>query len=155
MKPLICVLMALLFIATGCKHIEQKPDLCLNHESVLCDIQRDRGVSLNEMSIYLKGGNLSGLSMNKYQAKDAYNFIEGLEADLNVVEQSGGNYGLFLGKTISRFSKLPAGVRALFVLFEQEMDIPEMAGMELTPYDFYLLRKHLTEQKMLTAVFIE
>ena len=162
MKNTLIYVLTAIFISlmVGCSTI-QTANVCDGMDSVLCEASVSLDVPLKTISTALKVGNVAGLSGNLYTAQQAYDFIVKIETDIGALEKltlngNGGSYKYFITLLMDKYDKLSPEVQALFIIFGDGIDlsIPELTNEILTPYDFVLLKRHLSEQKLIILPFV-
>lgn len=152
----------LCIIFAGCGILKPKNPICdTDQPSTLCQavnvLQAHHvDITLDDIATTLKAGNIAALAGNVYTAQEALNFIDKLNNKLTEAETNGVTYSAFIAYVESQYIHLSPAVQAALILAQSDYDwtIPELAATPLQKYDFYLLRKHLTDERALVAPFL-
>lgn len=154
MKKL-AILIIVLFVSAGCSVLKAKNPVCVTEEpSVLCAAADRLGVSLDNVGLTLKLGNIGGLSRDYYSAQTAFDYLE--EAKVFVQTHENLTYGDFVKEVIDRFLNLDPAIQALFMIVQDdyELNVEELEKEPLTEYDYYLVLTHIEKQKQLVYPFM-
>lgn len=159
--PILALLLAVLFLFVGCITFappatpicDTIPD---GSYSILCTVAERINTTPETVGSLLKIGNVAALASDKYTAQQALIFIDEVEAFLKEKRASGFTYEEAVKAIKDRYLKLPPAVQALFIIYENAIQIqePEIVLLKLSDFDWANVLGHLTEQRKIILPFL-
>lgn len=149
------------FLISGCVTMKGPNDsYCSSIQegqySVLCLVAERLNSTPEAAAAILKLSNVTMLATDKYSAREALGFIDGIDIYLKQMEFTGVTYKMVMQAFMSRYAKLTPAVQSLFVVFEGavKIDVPEITMLPLTVLDFSKIYNHLAEQRAVIMPFL-